>query len=69
MFLQPWLHKAFECDVATALIDIISTYTSITVVQSQLKTLQAECDKKFAESVWRKASELAAIADTELTLP
>ena len=50
-------------------VDIIKAYTSINLIQSQLKTLRAECDKEFAESVWRKASEMAAIADTELTLP
>ena len=50
-------------------MDIIKAYTSINLIQSQLKTLQTECDKEFGESVWRKASEMAAIADTELTLP
>ena len=50
-------------------MDIIKAYTSINPIQSQLKTLQAEHDKEFAESVWRKASEMASIADTELTLP
>ena len=50
-------------------VDTIKAHTSINLIQSQLKTLQAECDKEFAESVWWKANEMAAIADVELTLP
>ena len=37
-------------------MDIIKAYTSINLIQSQLKTLQAECDKEFAKIVYWKAS-------------
>ena len=50
-------------------MDINQAYTSINLIQSQLRTLQDECNKEFAESVWMKASEMAAIIKTELTLP
>ena len=61
--------KSLSVMLQATSMDIIKAYTTINLIQSQLKTLQAECDKEFAESVWRKASEMAAIADTELTLP
>ena len=48
-------------------MDIIKAYTSINLIQSQMNTIQADCDKEFCE-VWRKASEMHVIADTELTL-
>ena len=50
-------------------LDIIKAYTSIKLIQNQLMTLWTEYAKEFVESVWRKASEMAAIPDTELILP
>ena len=39
-------------------MDFIKAYRSINLVQSQWKTLWAECDKEFAKSVWKRANKI-----------
>ena len=46
--------------------DIIKAYNNINLVQTQLQVLRKDCDQVFDESIWKNATHMATIAETEL---
>ena len=46
--------------------DIIKAYNNIQLVQTQLHVLRKDCDQVFDESIWKNATNMATIAETEL---
>ena len=49
--------------------DIIKAYNNINLVQTQLQVLRKDCDQVFDESIWKNATHMATIAETELIAP
>ena len=49
--------------------DIIKAYNNINLVQTQLQVLRKDCDQVFDESIWKNATHMATIAETEIIAP
>ena len=49
--------------------DIIKAYNNINFIQTQLQVLRKDCDQVFDESIWKNATHMATIAETELIAP
>ena len=49
--------------------DIIKAYNNVNLVQTQLQVLRKDCDQLFDESIWKNATHMATIAETELIAP
>ena len=46
--------------------DIIKAHNNTNLVQTQLQVLRKDCDQVFDESIWKNATHMATIAETEL---
>ena len=46
--------------------DIIKAYNNINLVQTQLQVLRKDCNQVFDESIWKNATHMVTIAETEL---
>ena len=49
--------------------DMIKEYNNINLVQKQFQVLRKDCYQVFAEIIWKNATHMGTIGETELIVP